>query len=154
VGEYVGSDAGLAALLFLISGLAGSMRQFMYYMPSGLVRALGAITRFLQPLYPQAGGKRLFVQGALLGFMPCGLIYAMLLLAASTANPFVGAVAMAIFVVGTMPALMLLSAGADWLSQRYRTTMRQIGRVAMAFNAITLLILADKLIKGGGGIIS
>ncbi len=52
-------------------------------------------------------GKLTYVSGLLLGFMPCGLLYAALMMAATTANPLKGMVGMWLFVLGTIPALLV-----------------------------------------------
>lgn len=46
------------------------------------------------------------VLGLLLGFLPCGLLYAALTVAAASADPATGALAMAAFGLGTIPALV------------------------------------------------
>lgn len=43
--------------------------------------------------------------GAVMGFLPCGLVYAMLALAAMLPSPWLSAASMAVFGVGTLPGL-------------------------------------------------
>ncbi len=87
-----------------------------------------------------------FIRGALMGFMPCGLIYAALMMAATLSNPFAGMVAMWMFVLGTLPALLLASGSATLLTQKWQRTMGNIGRMAMAINGLALLALATKMV--------
>jgi sulfite exporter TauE/SafE len=49
--------------------------------------------------------------GAATGFLPCGLVYASLGIPVAASDPFVGAMAMAAFGVGTMPALTAVAMG-------------------------------------------
>ena len=49
-----------------------------------------------------------FILGMLNGLLPCGLVYFFAITAASTANPFYGALVMFIFGVSTVPALFSL----------------------------------------------
>jgi uncharacterized protein len=85
-----------------------------------------------------------FLRGVLMSFMPCGLIYAALMMAATLANPLAGMLAMWLFVLGTLPALLLASGTATMLAARWQHGMHGIGRVGMAFNGLTLLVLASK----------
>lgn len=88
-----------------------------------------------------------FLRGVLMSFMPCGLIYAALMMAATLANPLTGMVAMWMFVLGTLPALLLASGGAAMLAARWQKAMHGIGRFGMAFNGLTLLALAAKAVR-------
>ena len=49
--------------------------------------------------------------GVATGFLPCGLVYASLGIPIAASDPFVGAVSMAAFGVGTMPALTAVAMG-------------------------------------------
>jgi sulfite exporter TauE/SafE len=49
--------------------------------------------------------------GVATGFLPCGLVYASLGIPVAASDPFVGAMAMAAFGVGTMPALTAVAMG-------------------------------------------
>ncbi len=101
-------------------------------------------------LYPHGkslckiSGKNNFVRGALMGFMPCALIYAALMMAATLANPFAGMFAMWLFVLGTIPALLIASIGADLITRKWRYIMNNIGRAMMAFNGLSLLVIAAR----------
>ncbi len=54
--------------------------------------------------------------GAVTGFLPCGWLYAFVLLAVGTSTPLLGALVMLAFWAGTIPALSLLSMGLNRLS--------------------------------------
>jgi sulfite exporter TauE/SafE len=70
--------------------------------------------------------KGVFLAGLLTGFLPCGLVYAFLTLAASTANVFIGAATMAVFGAGTAPIMMLAGIGGSMLSIGWRQRLLQI----------------------------
>jgi sulfite exporter TauE/SafE len=53
--------------------------------------------------------------GVLTGFLPCGLLYAMLALAAATRDLWMGGALMATFALGTAPAMVLAGAGGSLL---------------------------------------
>ncbi len=91
--------------------------------------------------------KNGFLRGVLMSFMPCGLIYAALMMAATLTNPLAGMLAMWLFVLGTVPALLVASGSAAMLALKWQDIMRGIGRFGMAFNGLTLLVLAAKLMR-------
>lgn len=70
--------------------------------------------------------KGVFLAGLLTGFLPCGLVYAFLTLAASTASVLLGAATMAVFGVGTAPIMMLAGVGGSVLSIGWRQRLLQI----------------------------
>ncbi len=92
-------------------------------------------------------GKLTFARGVLLGFMPCGLLYAALMMAATLGTPWLGAAAMALFTLGTIPALIIASLGAEYISRKWQQAMQQAGRVVMAFNGLSLLVLAVNIVR-------
>jgi sulfite exporter TauE/SafE len=62
-----------------------------------------------------------FLAGLLTGFLPCGLVYAFLTLATSSANLLMGAATMAAFGLGTAPIMI----GAGWSGSLLRIGWRQ-----------------------------
>jgi sulfite exporter TauE/SafE len=91
--------------------------------------------------------KNFFLRGVLMSFMPCGLIYAALMMAATLASPLAGMFAMWLFVLGTIPALLVASGSAALLTMKWQDMMRGIGRFGMAFNGLTLMVLAVKIMR-------
>jgi len=88
-----------------------------------------------------------FLRGVLMSFMPCGLIYAALMMAATLSSPIAGMLAMWLFVLGTIPALLVASGGAMMLALKWQEAMRGIGRFGMAFNGLTLLVMAARAMR-------
>lgn len=95
----------------------------------------------------KTSSKNSYIRGVLLGFMPCGLLYAALMMAATLANQLAGMFAMWLFVLGTMPALIIASVGANMLTQKWQAVMQKVGRVVMAFNGISLLVMAGRMVR-------
>lgn len=60
------------------------------------------------------------IAGLLTGFLPCGLVYAYLALAASTRDLFSGMAVMALFGAGTVPLMVLAGLGASFLTVAVR----------------------------------
>lgn len=75
-----------------------------------LERAGLAIWRLASPLSRRIGRPerawQVYVLGLVWGWLPCGLVYSGLLIAAASGRPTTGAVAMASFGLGTLPALL------------------------------------------------
>lgn len=109
----------LAGAMFLVSSLFGS-----------------------HPLHRRLANTSGFLRGTLMGFMPCGLLYAALMAAATFAEPLKGMVAMWLFVLGTMPALLLSSSGAALLARHWQHIADRTGRALMAFNGLSLIVMA------------
>lgn len=61
----------------------------------------------LRALLPLDRGWRAFAAGLLWGWLPCGMVYAALLLAAASLDPLHGAATMFAFGVGTLPGVWL-----------------------------------------------
>ncbi len=73
---------------------------------------------------PNLGGYLL--AGVFTGFLPCGLLYAVLALAASTRDVWWGALAMAVFGLGTVPIMVLTGGAASLISLAFRRRVFQV----------------------------
>ncbi|MCA8984430.1 MAG: sulfite exporter TauE/SafE family protein [Planctomycetaceae bacterium] len=70
-----------------------------------------------------SGSGRAFAIGAVTGYLPCGWLYAFLLLAVSTSHPISGAGVMLAFWLGTIPALTAVGWGGKHVSDRWKAWM-------------------------------
>ena len=69
-----------------------------------------------------------FATGLFLGLLPCGLLYSALIAAAARGGPTAGAAALALFGLGTAPALLGVSV-ADELLARNRAFVNRLSQV-------------------------
>lgn len=123
-----------AGVLFVVSALAPRAVLACKCRPDGRVAA------FLQWL--EAGPYlQAYVRGVLLGFMPCGLVLAALMLVAASHDALAGAVAMLVFGLATMPVLQLIGLGSLRLAPAGRRTGMLLGRGAMTVNGLLLCVL-------------
>ncbi|MEQ8765599.1 MAG: sulfite exporter TauE/SafE family protein [Planctomycetota bacterium] len=83
-----------------------------------------------------------FLAGLFTGWLPCGLVYAMLTLSASTASLGEGALTMALFGLGTAPAMVLFGLSSRWLTATAR-------RRVFAAAAVCILITGGLSIGRG-----
>ena len=89
---------------------------------SGLWRRLKPLTARLQPL---DGPARLFGLGALWGWLPCGMVYSVLVTAMLSGSAASGAAVMLVFGLGTLPMLMAMGvAGAHLRTAMQRRPVR------------------------------
>jgi sulfite exporter TauE/SafE len=80
-----------------------------------------------------------FVAGVLTGFLPCGLVYANLGLAAGSANLIQGALTMAAFGFGTIPLLFLAGMGAGVASPRLRGRVMKLAALCVILTGLITL---------------
>ncbi len=106
----------------------------------GAERLGAAFWSALRPLFARLGRLPASVRpaalGLLWGFMPCGLVYSMLLVAASSASAVDGALTMLAFGIGTLPALLGLTLGGAALGARLgRPGLQRLAGVAILLAA-------------------
>jgi len=149
-----GGESGLfnylAAGLLLIAGaafLAQAWRQAIPALSSGVAGL--AMPKWLNALTARllTNPRRLrgYALGVLLGFLPCGLLYGALA-AAAGAGSAGGALAMAAFAVGTMPALIGVGYLGDFFRRRAGDLMGLIVSILLTLNAGVLGYMAWRLI--------
>jgi uncharacterized protein len=80
-----------------------------------------------------------------LGLLPCGFLYAALLAAAASGGAIAGALAMAAFALGTIPALAVVGVAGTALLRRWRMAARSVAAGIFLLNAATLGALALRL---------
>ena len=141
----IGSSLDLAALRSVSSWFFTGANLFVILV--GLSSALGMSALNLSSL--EGRGARLFAAplrrvvssdsslaafplGLLLGFLPCGLVYAPLMAAAASGGPGLGAATMAALGLGTIPVLLLLGTASSAISGTLRNAMLRLAGVAVA----------------------
>lgn len=89
--------------------------------------------------------------GLLWGLVPCGLVYSMLLVAATSGHAVDGALVMLAFGIGTTPAMLLTGLGAARLAQlmQDRRTRLGAGLLIVMLGILTLLMPITALLSPG-----
>lgn len=87
----------------------------------------------VKPLLPMDSPAKAFAMGGLWGWVPCGMVYSVLLTAMLTGSAASGATVMAVFGLGTLPTLLTIG----MLGDRFRTWTRKRG-VRLASGLIVL----------------
>lgn len=86
----------------------------------------------------------MYATGLLNGLLPCGLVYMALAGAVVSGNLVEGMLFMAVFGLGTIPAMLSISLAGGWLKQPVRVKIRQM------YPAILLLMATLLILRGLG----
>ena len=137
--EHTASIVAGAAMVFTalaILGLGlGASRWKGIAMPARLLRPVGRLI----------SGRSLWAKvglGTLMGFLPCGLVYAALMRAIGAATAVGGALTMLAFGMGTSAALIAVGLGSSAVT-------RKVARWGTTISAITVLAMGVLLITRG-----
>ncbi len=147
-GDLIGVQrlaAGLAGAMMIGFGAIVFMKAQGVSLPRApvpgfLERAIGRAHQFAAERTPIA---RASLIGLLTTLLPCGWLYAFVITAAGTASPALGAVVMAAFWVGTVPALALIGVGVQKLAGRFGARMPVA--TAIALMLVGLYTLVDRM---------
>ena len=132
---WVGTALAAALLVWFALRLAGVGAAVTPSLP-WFTRAAGHLLRRRSSL-----GR--FAFGAVNGLLPCGLVYAALALPISVADPLAGALVMAAFGLGTLPALALAVAGLRRLTSASLGARRVVALVVLVTGLGSLALRAD-----------
>jgi sulfite exporter TauE/SafE len=105
------------------------------------------ITRLVTKLNKMPPALSALPLGLIMGFLPCGFLYAMIIAAGQSASAANGALMMLSFGLGTLPALFLFGYTAHWLTARMRSLMLRWAGIMVAlmgaYNLYRHLVLAQ-----------
>ncbi len=102
-------------------------------------------------LVPADTAPKAFGLGLVWGWLPCGLVYSVLLIAATSAQPVAGAATMVVFGLGTLPAMLMTGLGAARLSSalRRRGTRIGLGVLIIVMGIATVAMPLGRLLPSG-----
>lgn len=130
--------AGLFMVIMGINmlGLFPWLRKFTIRMPKFLARKVGN---------QKAKAARPFIVGILNGFMPCGPLQSMWIVALATGNPFAGALSMFLFSLGTVPLMLGLGSVVSALGRKFADKVMTVG-------AVLVVVLGLAMLSQGGSL--
>jgi len=142
----VGRLAGFENVAAIVAGIAMVLTGIVL-LGFGLKswRGFALPNRFLRPvgkLLSSRSAASKFALGLLMGFLPCGLVYAALMKAIGTGTPLAGALTLLAFGGGTSVALVVVGLGSS-------VATRKIARWGTTVSAITVLAMGVLLIARG-----
>jgi sulfite exporter TauE/SafE len=149
----VDSIPALAAPVRLASGLliilVGLQVAFNWRILSVVENAGAQLWRRVAPaakgLVPVESILQALGLGLIWGLLPCGLVYSVLLLAATTAEPSSGGLVMIAFGLGTMPAMIATGVSASKLAQFMSRKRVGAGLLIIALGLATIAMPVMKL---------
>jgi sulfite exporter TauE/SafE len=140
LGDPLGKVAGIVSLLLGL-GIVLLGLGYLGWLPLGRIEGAGAwLSRAMGWALRQGSSARVLMLGMLNGLLPCGLVYSALLMAASTGGPATGAAGMAVFGLGTLPALLVMGVGAGALSARVRQVFVRVAGVLIVVVGVQLTL--------------
>lgn len=135
-----------AALILAISIIPALGSIFPYMIRLTLPVPRRFIIRMARPFVTSRVAWKRYVLGLLLGFMPCGLVMAAFMTAITMEDPAKAALAMGIFSLGTIPALVVAAAGGQIAYARFPSAVPAFRILALIISASFLVITAGKMI--------
>lgn len=145
---FVGRLAGFENVAVIVAGVAMVIAGLaLFGLSPGLRgwRGFALPSRFLKPagklISSQSAGSK-FALGLLMGFLPCGLVYAALMKAIGTATPLGGAFTLLAFGMGTSVALVVVGFASS-------ASTRKLARWGTTVSAITVMLMGALLIARG-----
>lgn len=153
----VGAIPDLAAPVRLVSGLliilVGLQVAFGWRILAPLESAGARIWARIAPaargLVPVQTMAQALGLGLIWGWLPCGLVYSVLLIAATTASPAAGGLVMVAFGLGTLPAMIATGIGAATLSHFMVRRRAGAGLLIVLLGLATLMMPLMKLSSPG-----
>jgi len=135
-----------SGLLIVIVGLQVAFGwRFLAPLEKAGARIWDRIAPAAKNLLPVTSIPKSLGLGLLWGWLPCGLVYSVLLLAATTASSVQGGLVMLAFGLGTMPAMIATGISASRLSQFMSRKRLGAGLLIVLLGALTLAIPVMKL---------
>jgi len=150
----VKASPGIASGVRILSGiviiLVGLKVAFDLRLLNAIERMGASLWSRIAPaargLVPVTSLRRALGLGLVWGWFPCGLVYSMLLIAATSANATDGAIIMVAFGLGTMPAMVMTGLGAARLAQIMRRKNARLG-LGLLIVTLGLLTIAMPLMR-------
>ena len=155
LGEIFGFLGGSLGVIFAmrdIQGIlqlsAGIIMIFMGIELAGWVTSLapdalpgtGAFKRLVHSLFNRVNRQNIFLLGLILGFIPCGLVYAAGARAAATQSAVGGMMTMLVFGLGTFPAMILTGLTVNLISAKLRHRLYRLAAILVILLGILTIL--------------
>lgn len=136
----------IAGFIFILSALPHAKKYIIKARFNGFAHIGNVIGKLARPLSQKSNSGKGYALGVLLGFLPCGLIFASLMVVSTTGNAVTAALAMALFTIGTIPALFMVGLGSNFAYKKWPNITQNVARGVMVFNGISLFLLAGNIV--------
>lgn len=137
-----GSNAGISVLLQGVLKIIAGV--FMIIMGLNMLNLFPYLRKLSVKRFGGSGmlklkGKGPMVVGLLNGLMPCGPLQSMEIVAFASANPFVGALSMLMFSLGTVPLMLGLGSLVSLLGRKFAHAVTQVGSLLVVVLGLAML---------------
>ncbi|MDN3667784.1 sulfite exporter TauE/SafE family protein [Echinicola jeungdonensis] len=122
-GMQQGLSIGLGIIMIIFAIFYSKGEKLMAGL--GLFQFVGKLKNYLGYWIKRGGAVSFFVTGFLNGLMPCGMVYMALMAALAQGNPLGSSLYMAFFGIGTIPLLLVLMLGGNWINNFGRQKVSQ-----------------------------
>jgi uncharacterized protein len=138
----------LASVMMIVLGL----QMLKLLPPLGLVqlRLPGVLAERLRRYTTRETGSAAFLLGASTFFFPCGFTQALQLYVLAKGSALTGALTMLVFALGTLPALLSLSALSSFLKGKLQTYLFRLAGVAVVL--LGIVNIQYGLVLSGNGV--
>ena len=136
----------LAGFIFIASAMPAAKRLLSKFRSEKYFEFGSAIGKAGKPLMANPLGINGYGLGLLLGLLPCGLVFGALMIVSTTGEPISAMMAMALFTIGTFPALFLVGHGSRFSLSRWPQATTRIARGMMVLNGLSLFVLVGNMV--------
>ncbi|MEZ6125617.1 MAG: sulfite exporter TauE/SafE family protein [Planctomycetaceae bacterium] len=140
--QFLSSQSRVVNLQAVFAVLAGILLIIQGLMSTGWLRRRvtgqsSCVTASLFGSFLRGGSNSgVLIAGLLTGFLPCGLVYSFLALAAATSSVWKGPILMTAFGLGTLPVMLLTGVGLNLASLRLRQRLMKAAAVCVLLTGI------------------
>jgi sulfite exporter TauE/SafE len=145
---YVGQHRGIPGAVLLIAGfimvlmglnIAGVLGKRGLFEESAVTES-SFFRKTLHRILNLDSAWAVFLLGLLLGFLPCGLLYPIFINAAASGNFFPGAMTMAVFGLGTAPALIFFGFLVTKIQPKLKLALYRLAAVLIILLGVKTLL--------------
>lgn len=146
--------ANVGAWLAILAGVFLLIQGFMAggLIPQRLVlTAPSCLTAdFLRSMLRAPGRTGVFLAGMFTAFLPCGLVYGFLALAAASGNFWMGALVMTAFGLGTAPLMVAAGCGGSLLSGAARLRLVKVAAWCVVLTGVITIVRGVGMLDRNG----
>jgi sulfite exporter TauE/SafE len=157
IGSYavIGGIAGTVGEVALFADRILPVQQALWWLAQGMLLAVGlylaglwrglrhvealgggiwrSLSGYLPRLLPTDTTGKALLAGAIWGWLPCGLVYSLVVTALASGSGAQGALTLAVFGLGTLPNVWLIGSTARWSIWRHPAMRRVAGLLLAAW---------------------
>lgn len=135
-----------AGIVMVIMGL--DLAGLIPSLPKDTFIGVNKFKEMIQSMLNRVNPNNIFGLGIVMGFLPCGMVYAVGVKAAATQSIWQGGLIMLVFGLGTFPAMVLTGVAAHLVSSRLKSTLYKIAAILVI--VLGILTISKGIQKLGG----